>query len=116
MMSDKYSMNNRDEMLQAYLWAEKEMNSMFPHPDNFRIKNLKNRREKPNTHVSLFRGYSTDEVIVRVYWADSNRVKYSRVANYPELREESSDLVDLLERNGLYIYEQALAHTQALAS
>ncbi len=108
-MSDKYSMNNRDELLSAYLWAEEEMNRMFPKPDVFQIKNLKNRREKPHTHVSLFRGLSADEAIVRVFWADTNSVKYSRVANYPELRMESSDLVDLLERNGLYVYEQALA-------
>ena len=99
---------SRDRRLAAYNWAASQMKEMFPNPDRYNIKNLKNRVEKLNSHISLFRGEKTDPVIVRVYWKNTNSVKYSIVDNYNEMRRESADMVDLLERNGIYVFEQSM--------
>ena len=101
--------DHRDQLLRAYEWAERQMNRLFPEPDVFKITGIERWRAKPNTHVSLFRGMGGDEAIVRVYWADTNSVKYSRVVNYAELLLEAPDVVDTLERNGLEVFEMALA-------
>lgn len=41
-----------------------------------------------------------------MYWLDSNLVEYSIVDNYDELFFKYADLTNLLERNGIYAFEQ----------
>ncbi len=93
--------------LAAYRWAQKEMNEKYPDPikdpDHFILRDLKGRAEKPDSHVALFRGRKDDPVILRVYWNSTDSVKYSYIDNYRDLFEESPDLVQLLERNALYV-------------
>jgi hypothetical protein len=88
-----------------YEWARKEMEKYFPNPDRFRLTNLDKRTDEPNTQVSLFRKGAEDPVILRVYWFDTNSVKYSIIVNYDELYAEYPVLVDQLFRNGIAAYE-----------
>lgn len=100
---------DREKRLRAHCWALGEMGRLFPKPDHLILTNLGNRVEKPHTHVSLFRGEKTDPVILRVYRNETKSVKYSIVDNYRDLVEEAPAMVELLERNGLYVFEKAMS-------
>lgn len=93
----------------AYVWARNEMRKYFPKPDRYRITKLDERRDKTGVHVSMFVGEPDEEAIWRVFWMDTNSVKYSIVVNYDELRSEHPELVDQLIRNGQQAYEEQLA-------
>ena len=118
-MSEKKSIARENQIarahrLAAYRWASVDMSVHAPKEiDHFRLKNLRGRAEKPNTHVSLFRGKADDPVILRVWWNDTSSVKYSIVDNYNELRAESVDLTEQLERNALYIFDQEMKAVRA---
>ena len=90
---------------QAYEWARKEMERFFPKPDRFRIQNLDRISNRLSASRALFRKGKDDPVILRVYWPDTDSVKYSIVANYDELCEEHPELVEQLLLNGRYAYE-----------
>lgn len=91
---------------QAYEWARREMEAYFPKPDRIRLKNLDQVVDKPMTHMSFFRKDENNPVILRVYWADTDSVKYSIIVNYDELYREHPELVELFLRNGQYAYEE----------
>lgn len=91
----------------AYQWAADEMKRWFPHPDHIIIKELDKWFEKYNTHLSIFKDEHDNPVILRVYWIDDDTVKYSIIENYEELHVNHTELITLLERNGLYAFEQA---------
>ena len=85
---------------QAYEWARREMEKFFPKPDRFHILDLDKRVERPRVHESLFRKGPEDPVILRVYWADTDSVKYSIVVNFDELYSEHRELVERLLKKG----------------
>ena len=93
---------------QAYEWARKEMERYFPKPDRIRLRGLDKIVDKPMTHKSFFRKDENSPVILRVYWADTDSVKYSIIVNYNELYREHPELVELFLRNGQYAYEEML--------
>ena len=99
---------DRDKRLRAYAWAVREMAKYFPKPDHFILTNFDEMVLKPQSHLSFFRGLPTDPVIIRVWWNDTKSFKYSIVDNYNDLREQNAELVRLLERNGVYVFEQAM--------
>ncbi len=106
----------RARRLAAYRWASVDMEVHAPKEiDHFKIVNLKGRADKPNTHVSLFRGEANNPVILRVWWNDTNSVKYSIVDNYNELRAESVDLTEQLERNALFVFDHEMKAIQAVS-
>lgn len=96
------------EERRPYIWARNEMRRFFPNPDYFRLTNLDERVDKPLTHFSLFPGGPGEHSILRVFWLDTNSVKYSIITNYAQLKREHPELVALYERNGRYAYEQEL--------
>ena len=100
---------DREKRLRAYNWALGEMIKLFPKPDHFILTDLNDRVEKPHTHVSIFRGKSSDPVILRVYWKNTDRVKYSIIDNYNDLYSEAPQMVELLERNGVYVFEKSIS-------
>ena len=93
---------------QAYEWARKEMERYFPKPDRYRLVNLQKAPDRPMVHKSFFRKGETDPVIMRVFWADTNSVRYIIIENYDELRTEHPELVERLLLNGQYAYEEIL--------
>lgn len=92
---------------QAYEWARKEMERYFPRPDRFILVNPENSAEDL-VNKSLFRKGEDDPVILRVYWPDTDSVKYSVVVNYEDLAEENPGYVGQLLLNGQYAFEEAL--------
>ena len=93
-----------------YEWARREMEEHFPNPDKFHITELDQRVEKPNVHVSIFHRGEDEPTIWRVYWADTDSVKYSILTNYSQLKLRHPELVKQLERNGKWAYEQMIAN------
>ncbi|MBQ1484292.1 MAG: hypothetical protein IIZ42_03200 [Eubacterium sp.] len=92
---------------QAYEWARKEMEMFFPKPDHFILVNLENSAGD-TVNKSLFRKGDEDPVILRVYWPDTDSVKYSVVMNYDDMVEENPGYVGQLILNGQYAFEEAL--------
>ncbi|MBQ6395649.1 MAG: hypothetical protein IJH87_04840, partial [Atopobiaceae bacterium] len=101
------------ESRRPYIWARNEMRMYFPKPDRFHITKLEEYRNRTNTHMSFFVGEPDEDVIMRVYWSDTNSVKYSIVTNYNELKAEHPEIVGLFVRNGVQAYEEFLAREQA---
>ena len=91
-----------------YEWARREMEEHFPNPDKFHITELDQRTEKPNVHVPVFHRGEDEPAIWRVYWADTDSVKYSILTNYRQLKLRHPELVKQLERNGKWAYEQMI--------
>lgn len=95
-----------------YEWAKKEMRRLFPSPDKFRITELDRRVEKPGIHVAVFHGSDDQPTIWRVSWECGKKVKYSVCLNYHELKLLHPELVAQLERNGEWVFGQAMKKTQ----
>ncbi len=89
-----------------YVWAKREMELLFPKPDRFRIHNISELVNKPNSHLSLFKRGDDEPVILRVWWNDTQSVKYDIVMNFDEMYAESPDIVEMLLRNGVYVYNE----------
>ena len=106
-MSDNiidFNQFKQTKMQIAYAWAKDEMDRYFPKPDRFRITKLEEMTFKPTSHVSLFTGKSGDPVILRVYWYDTDSVKYSIVCNYDELKASCPEKLRILEAHAYEAY------------
>ena len=88
----------------AFAWAKSEMEGMFPDADRVNLNDLDQRVEKYGAHLSVFVNEDESEAILRAYWSDGNRVKYSHLENYTQLRTEKPAELDQLLRNGVYAY------------
>ena len=91
-----------------YEWAKAEMNTYFKNPDRYHITDLDSLSVKPNTHISVFHKDGESVDIWRVYWNDTDSVKYSIITNYKELKEKYPDIMRILENNGVAAYKSEI--------
>ena len=96
------------ESVRPYEWAKAEMTENFPDPDKFWITKLDKLKLPQNVHVSIFHDPEGKLDIWRVYWSDTDSVKYSILLNYDKLSLIYPDIVKMLELNGVAAYEQEL--------
>ena len=94
--------------VRPYEWAKREMNANFKNPDRFWITDLDEMSFPTNVHVSIFHKKNEELAIWRVYWSDTDSVKYSILLNYEELKKNHPELVALLEANGVTAYEEEI--------
>ncbi len=92
------------KMQAAYSWARNEMDRFFPKPDRFRLTKLEELTFKPDSHMSVFAGPADQPVILRVYWYDTDSVKYSIICNYDELKDTCPEKLAVLEEHGYEAY------------
>lgn len=102
-MTDIYKLIPIDE--RPYEWAKAELETFFKDASRYRVTDLEKVTMKPNVHISIFHKDDESIDIWRVYWSDSDSVKYSILENYQELKDKHPDIVSMLERNGVAAYE-----------
>lgn len=92
-----------------YEWAYQEMTENFPNPEKFRVVDLDQLKFEPGVHMSFFHTEEQGKPnIIRVYWADTDSVKYSILLNYYELLSRHESIVKMLESNGRAAYDSEL--------
>lgn len=91
-----------------YEWAKAEMETYFKNPERIHVTGLDSLSMKPNIHISVFHKNDNSVDIWRVYWADTDSVKYSILTNYKKLKEECPDVMNMLEKNGVAAYESEM--------
>ena len=98
-----------------YEWARAELETYFKDAKKVRIVNLEELALKPNVHVSVFHKDGASIDIWRVYWSDTDSVKYSILTNYRELNEKHPETMKLLINNGIAAYELEVKRHQSNA-
>ena len=96
------------EKERPYKWAKAEMETYFKDPEKIHVTGLDSLSMKPNIHISVFHKNDNSVDIWRVYWADTDSVKYSILTNYKKLKEECPDVMNMLEKNGVAAYESEM--------
>lgn len=105
-MGEIISILQRD--VRPYEWAKAEMQEIPRDPDEYWITDLDELSIPPDVHVSIFHDPEGKLDIWRVYWSDTDSVKYSILLNYDELNSIYPDIVKMLEANGVAAYELEL--------
>ncbi|MCQ2570899.1 MAG: hypothetical protein MJ154_01475 [Candidatus Saccharibacteria bacterium] len=90
----------------AYEWARGELKGYFKNPDHFRVHKLNELKPSKKIHVSIFHLDGRGPDIWRVYWEETDSVKYSILENYQELKKNHPEIVAELEKAGKEAYER----------
>ena len=100
--------------VRPYEWARREMEESFPNPNKFWVTKLNKMKVPPNVHISIFHNPGGKPDIWRVYWSDTDTVKYSILLNYDQLKKRHPEIVELLEANGVAAYEAQIERIDKL--
>ncbi len=95
----------------VYWWAHEEQKNTGLALPSVNIVNVKEYYIRDDQHTSLFHKEGEGYALLRIKKFTDDKPIYLLVDNYDEVAEISPDLVDMLLKNGLYIYQKAAAKT-----
>ena len=101
-MSEIYSIIAEKD--RPYEWAYEEMTTYFKNPEKYWVVGLEKLTTKPGVHISIFHRGGEYPDIWRVYWSDSDAVRYDILTNYEQLKAAHPEIVAMLEANGIAAY------------
>ena len=91
----------------AFKWAKKEQEHFCPKIENVKVVGLEKRPDRYESHVAFFVNEDETEALIRSYWPAENLVKYRKLHNFDELKQEHPELLQHYLENGCYAYTRA---------
>ena len=113
-MSEIYSIIAEKD--RPYEWAYEEMTTYFKSPEKYWVVGLERLASKPNVHISIFHRGGDFPDIWRVYWSDSDAVRYDILSNYEQLKAAHPEIVAMLEANGVAAYSMEMERRKRFES